>query len=206
MLCSSSGISSPAWRPASTLWSRRRPPLKVSSWAGRGGSGPPASQPCLGPSLVCPPPLLQLTLRPQSSPAAPRKGNPRVWRPPAPRRLQAVDTAPPLLSSSPSTSGRALGWGPRARLQGIRPVTTGPLSPLPTQGVPLHVRGAHLAGLPRQARHHGPGGKRGCQVPILPRCGLLFGGQGARAVSRHRRLLSASSGSCELGGSLGPIT
>lgn len=31
--------------------------------------------------------------------------------------------------------------------------------PVPPQGVPLHIRGSHLAGLPRQARHHGPGGR-----------------------------------------------
>lgn len=80
-------------------------------WEGDGLS--PASQPLLGPSLVCPYP--QLIPRPGSSPASPRKGSLGVQV--ASRRLQAVDRARPL-SSSPSTSGRASGWGPWARLQG----------------------------------------------------------------------------------------
>lgn len=49
-----------------------------------------------------------------------------------------MDTAP-LLSSSPSTSGRAEGGGVLARAAGAGAVTKGPLSLLPAQGVPLHV-------------------------------------------------------------------
>lgn len=95
-----------------------------------------------------------------------------------------MDTAP-LLSSSLSTSGRAEGWGSSPRLQGAGSGTKGPLSLFPIQGVPLHVRGAYLVGLPRQARHHGPGGEWGCPaewlrgpslsgLPILPGGGFVF--------------------------------
>lgn len=64
---------------------------------------------------------LQLTLRLESSGAAPRKGSPRAQRRPAPRRPQAAGKARPL-SSSPSTSGKAAGgaW-PGCTAPGQRP-------------------------------------------------------------------------------------
>lgn len=204
MPCSSSGTSSPAWLPTSTPWSRRR--LSPQVRGGQGVEGPgflPHSQPWAQPWSLCTPSLLQLTPRPQSSPAVPRKGSPRVWRASAPRRPQAVDTVPPR-SSSPSTSGRALGWGHQARLQGARPVTQGPLPCSPsrefrfTSEVPIwldyhgkHVTMDQVVGgtvKPRSAQER-PGlwepGARGCVQP-------------------PSAAESASSGTCR--GSLGPIT
>lgn len=162
-------------------------------WRGEG--------PCLttmpGPTpSLSPPSPLQLALRPRSRPVAPRKGSPRVWRPPAPRRPQAVGMAPPPLSSSPSTSGRALGWGPWARPQGARPVTSGPSPHSP----PREFR--FTSEVPIWLDYHGKHVTMDQVVSGLsgPSPAVALGGQGARQY----RPLSASSGSGGLGRSLGP--
>lgn len=192
--CSSSGTSSPPWQPASTPWSQQRTLPKVSNWAGEGRVWASCLTAMPGPTpSLSPPSPLQLALRPRSHPAAPRKGSPRVWRPPAPRRPQVVGMASPPPSSSPSTSGRALGWGPRARLQGARPVTSAP-SP---HSLPREFR--FTSEVPIWLDYHGKHVTMDQVVSGLsgPRPAKALGGQGARQYQP----LSASSGS----GGAGPV-
>lgn len=111
-----------------------------------GGSGPPASPPCLGPSPVCPCRLLQLALRPWSPPAAPRKGSPGVGTTSS-QRPQVVGNGVPHRAAHLLQVGHWAGdpEGQAARGQARR-VASGPLLLLPREfrfRLRCHLAGCH---------------------------------------------------------------